>query len=234
MSKCPQCEDEVREDAAFCPNCGYNLKQGEVSDAEAPGERKRSYTEHLTIAYNVANQNPTVFVPALLAGIISSGLNWLGQGSLGVMAILVSIAASIIAFMLSFASLDMSRDAYNRQPLDLGESMRYVSGRFLEFLVAAIVGGIMSITIILIPVVVLMFSIMVIDETGLTNSLSRAFSVLGADLSDILLILLVNILGSFIISYVPLVSGLLNSALNVIIGLAFIDLYYNYKRPAQG
>lgn len=233
MSKCPHCEGEVREDAAFCPHCGYNLKQGEVSDAGAPGERKRSYTEHLTIAYNVANQNPTVFVPALLAGIISSGLSWLGQGFLGVTAILISLAAAIISFMLSFASLDMSRDAYNRQPLDLGESIRYVSGRLPEFIIAAVVGGIMSITIILIPVAVLMFSIMVIDETGLTNALSKAFSVLGADLTDIILILLVSILGAFVISYVPLVSGLLSSALNVIIGLAFIDLYYNYKSSSQ-
>jgi hypothetical protein len=230
MSKCPHCEGEVREDAAFCPHCGYDLKQGKVNDAETHGERKRSYTEHLKIAYNVANQNPTVFVPALLSGIISSGLSWLSPGTPDEIGILISIASAVISFMLSFASLDMSRDAYNRQPLDLGDSMRYVSGRFLEFFVAAIVGGIMSITIILIPVVVLMFGIMVIDETGLTNAISKAFSVLGADLSDILLILLVNILGSFVIGYVPLVSGLLNSALNVIIGLAFIDLYYNYKR----
>jgi hypothetical protein len=230
MSKCPHCEGEVREDASFCPHCGYNLKQGEVGGAEAPGDRKRGFTEHLRIGYNVANQNPTVFVPALLAGIISSGINWLSQGNPGEIGILLSLAAAIISFMLSFASLDMSRDAYNRQPLELGESMSYVSGRLLTFIVAAIVGGIMSITIILIPVVVLMFSIMVIDETGLTNALSKAFSVLGADLSDILLILLVSILGSFVISFVPLVSGLLTSALNVIIGLAFIDLYYNYKR----
>jgi hypothetical protein len=102
------------------------------------------------------------------------------------------------------------------------------------FLVAAIVGGIMAVTIFLIPVVLLMFCIMVVDETGLTSALSKAFSVLGADLKDILLILLVNILGAVVVSFVPLVSGLLVSALNVVIGLAFIDLYHNYKGSAQG
>ena len=228
MPNCPNCNGEVREDAAFCPNCGHDLKQGGVGGAGVQGERKRGYAEHLTIAYNVAIGNPMVFLPAILSGVISSILNWFSQGS-GIVAILVGVAASIIAFMLSFASLDMSRDAYNKQPLDLQESINYVVGRLPEFIVAAIVGGLLSITIILIPVVVLMFSIMVIDETGLTDSLSKASSVLGADLKDILLILLVSILGSIVISFVPLVSGLLNAALNVVIGLAFIDLYYNYK-----
>jgi len=229
MPKCPKCGGEVREDASFCPFCGNNLKSGETG-AGAPGERKRGYTEHLTIGFNVAIQKPMVFVPTILAGLISSGMNWLGQGTPDLIPVLVSVVASIVSFLLSFASLDMSRDAYNKQPLDLGGSVGYVSGRFLQFFVAAIVGGIMSITIILIPVVVLMFTIMVIDETGLTDALSKAFKVLGADLADIVLIILLSILGAVVIGFVPLVSGLLVSALNVIIGLAFIDLYYNYKR----
>ncbi len=233
MPKCPKCGGEVKEDASFCPFCGNNLKTGEIG-AGAPGERKRGYAEHLTIGFNVAIQNPMVFVPTILAGLISSGMNWLGQGTPGFIPLLVSVVASIVSFLLSFASLDMSRDAYNKQPLNLQESVGYVSGRFLQFFVASIVGGLMAITIILIPVVVLMFSIMVIDETGLTDALSKAFKVVGADLADIVLILLVNILGFVVIGFVPLVSGLLVSALNVVIGLAFIDLYHNYKGSAQG
>ena len=230
MPKCPQCGGEVREDASFCPFCGYNLKSGETTGAGAQG--KRSYTEHLTIGFNVATQNPMVFVPTILAGLISSGMNWVGQGTPGFMPLLVAVAASIVSFLLSFASLDMSRDAYNKQPLDLGGSVGYVAGRFLEFFVAAVVAGIMAITIFLIPVVILMFTIMVIDETGLTSALSKAFSVLGAELKDILLILLVSIAGAIVIGFVPLVSGLLVAALNVVIGLALIDLYYNYKGSA--
>jgi len=230
MLKCPKCEGEVREDAAFCPHCGNDMKLGKTSGAGAPV--KRSYTEHLTVGFNVATQNPMVFVPTILAGLISSGMSWLGQGLPGYTPILVSIIASVVSFLLSFASLDMSRDAYNKQPLDLGESVGYVSGRFIQFFVAAIVGGIIAVTIILIPVVMLMFTIMVIDETSITDALSKAFGVLGADLTDVLLILLVSILGAIVIGFVPLVSGLLVSALNVVIGLAFIDLYYNYKGSA--
>jgi hypothetical protein len=87
----------------------------------------------------------------------------------------------------------------------------------------------MAVTIILIPVVILMFVIMVMDETGITNAISKSLDVLRADLGDVLLILLVSIIGSFVISYVPFVSTLLDAALNVVVGLAFIDLYANYK-----
>ena len=226
MPNCPKCGGEVREDAAFCPNCGNKLKP-EPSGPEAPG--KRSYTEHLTIGFNVATQNPMVFVPTILAGLISSGISWLGQGLPGLMPLLLALVASIVSFLLSFASLDMSRDAYNKQPLDLGGSVGYVAGRIVEFFVAAVVGGIMAVTIFLIPVVTLMFTIMVIDETGLTAAISKAFSVLGAELKDVIIILLVSIAGAIVVGYVPLVSGLLASAINVVVGLAFIDLYYNYK-----
>jgi hypothetical protein len=87
----------------------------------------------------------------------------------------------------------------------------------------------MSVTIILIPVVILMFVVMVMDETGLTDAISKSLDVLRADLGDVLLILLVSIIGSIVLSFVPFVSDLLNAALNVVVGIAFIDLYANYK-----
>jgi len=229
MPNCPKCGGEVREDATFCPNCGNKLTT-EPSGPGSPG--KRGYTEHLTIGFNVATQNPMVFVPTVLAGLISSGIGWLGLGLPDLMPLLLALVASIVSFLLSFASLDMSRDAYNKQPLDLGGSVGYVAGRIVEFFVAAVVGGIMAVTIFLIPVVTLMFTIMVIDETGLTAALSKAFSVLGAELKDVIIILLVSIAGAIVVGYVPLVSGLLASAINVVVGLAFIDLYYNYKGSA--
>jgi predicted ABC-type exoprotein transport system permease subunit len=71
--------------------------------------------------------------------------------------------------------------------------------------------------------------IMVIDETGIMDAFSKAFNVLKADLMDIIFVLIVSIVGSVFIGYVPFVSTLLNSVFNVIIGLAFIDIYVNYK-----
>ena len=225
---CPECGSEIIEGSRFCTNCGASLDPVE-GEPSAAGERKRSYVEHLTIGFNVAASQPMVFVPAVLAGVIGALIYWATMGSMGFTATLLSIAASIIAFVLNFASIDMSRDAYMNEPLDLGESVNYVTGRFVDFIVAAIVGGLMSVTIILIPLVLLMFVVMVMDETGLTDAISKSLDVLRADLGDVLLILLVSIVGSFVISYVPYVSNLLDAALNVVVGLAFIDLYANYK-----
>ena len=225
---CPNCGSEIIEGSKFCTDCGARLDQVE-GEPSTTSERKRSYVEHLTVGFNVAASQPMVFVPAVLSGVIGAVIYWTTTGSMGYTAALFSIVASIITFVLNFASIDMSRDAYREEALDLGESVSYVTGRILEFIVAAIVGGLMAVTIILIPVVILMFVIMVMDETGITDAVSKSLDVLRADLGDVLLILLVSIVGSFVISYVPFVSALLDAALNVIVGLAFIDLYANYK-----
>ncbi len=123
----------------------------------------------------------------------------------------------------------MSRDAYFKQPLELGRSVNYVVGRFFEFLLAAIVGGLLSITIILIPVVIFMFVIMVLDETGMWDSFSSALDVIRSELRDVIVILLISIVASVILGYVPFFSSLLDSVINVIVGIAFIDVYVTYR-----
>jgi hypothetical protein len=234
---CPSCGNEVNEDEEYCSECGHNLK-GEIpsdlgSDVDAMG--------HLTQAFNLSMNKPMVFLPTVLGGIISSILGWIaismgyavsGVGNFrgyAVIGILFSLLGAFFVYILSFASIDMGRDAYLNKPLSLEESINYVLSRLVDFILASIVGAILALTIILIPVVLLMFVIMVMDETGISQALSRAFSLLGAELGDIIVVILVSIIGSAILSYVPLISGLLKSALTVIINLAFIDMYFKFK-----
>jgi hypothetical protein len=233
---CPNCGTEVDEDKKFCPECGYNI-EGEEPQYMGAGE---DAVGHLTRAFNIAMDKPMVFIPTLLGGVVSALIGWIasgmgyssgiGFGRFGALSILFSLAGSFFVYILSFASIDMGRDAYLNKPLSLGESIGYVFNRLVTFILASIVGVILSITIILIPVVGLMFVIMVMDETGITASLSRAFSLVGAELRDIVVIILLSIIGSAIISYIPIISGLLQSALTVVVNLAFIDMYYRYKR----
>lgn len=223
---CPNCGAKVPEGSVFCPECGHRL---DSPSNQMTGTRGRGFAEHLNVGINVALSHPMVFVPVILSGIISGALDFYSNEPY-VFFGLLSLIGVFISFLLNFASIDMSRDAYFNDTLDLGSSMNYVLGRFLTFFLASIVGALMSITIILIPVAIFMFVIMVIDESGISYSISRSFNVLRADLGDIVLIILVSIIGSAILGFIPLIGGLLQAALNVIVGLSFIDIYSYYKQ----
>jgi hypothetical protein len=235
---CTSCGAEV-DGKEFCPQCGAKQLIDDASP-QAPSsspsekivrEQSRGAMEHLTIGFNVAMNNPLVFLPAVLSGVIGGIIGYTSSalfiGSAG--GTILGLINSVISFILGFAATDMSRDAYNKQPLDLGSSISYVVSRIVPFLIAAIFGGLLSITIVFIPAVILTFVIMVIDETGVMDAFGKAFNVIKADLGDILIVLLVAIVGFFIIGYIPFVSSLIYSVLNVVIGLAFIDIYVNFK-----
>jgi hypothetical protein len=239
---CPNCGAVTDEGKPFCPQCGHRLDAQAIpptspaSSTTTPvvpidvkHEQRRGAVEHLTIGYSVALSNPLVFLPAVLSGIIGLlvGTTQPLLGSYGF--VILQLLSALISFILSFASTDMSRDAYNKQPLNLGESIGYVFKRFVPFLIASIFGALLSLTIVFIPAVTLTFVIMVIDETGIMDAFSKAFKVLFADIMDIIIVLIVAIVGFFITGYIPYLSTLLYSVLNVIIGLAFIDIYVNYK-----
>ncbi len=240
------CGAEVDEDQTFCNRCGHSLKGEEAPRPLGVPSRtrfeERGAGDHLSTGFNIASEKPLVFLPTIIGGILGSLISFFNpMGDFSYMAPrfvpgflvaggLISLVSSFIIYILNFASIDMSRDAYFDQPLDLSNSINYVLRRFLTFLGASILGVIMSITIILIPVVSLMFVIIVMDETGVTNALSSAFKVLGYDLGDVIIILIVSIVGSIILGLIPVIGSLLNAALKVIISLSFIDLYYSYKQ----
>lgn len=194
----------------------------------SPSGTDKRALDHITIGYTVAFEQPIVFLPPLISGLLGSILSYsvvLGD----MLSLILGIVVSILTFILTFASIDMSRDAYYKQPLDLMRSVNYIAGRFFIFFIAAIFGGILSITIILIPVVLFMFVIMVLDETGIMDSFQKSIEVLRAELTDVIVIIIVSIIASAIVSYVPLVSSILDAIVNVIIGIAFIDIYATYK-----
>ncbi len=144
-------------------------------------------------------------------------------------AALLSLAGSILVYLLNFASIDMARDAYVGDRLDLGASMNYVVGRIGTFIVASLVGVLLSITIILIPVSIFMFVIIVMDETSVGTAVSRAFRVIKRDIGDVMVIILASIIGTILLSFVPWIDGLLIACLGVVIDLAFISVYEKYR-----
>ena len=191
------------------------------------GTEKRAL-DHIQIGYNVAIEQPIVFLPPLISGLLGTIVDYIGGWS-DMLSLVLGLGVSILSFILTFASIDMSRDAYHKQPLDLMRSVNYIAGRFFIFFVAAIFGGVLSITIILIPVVLFMFVVMVIDETGIMDSFQKSIDVIRAELSDVIVIIIISIIASAVVSFVPIVSSILDVVVNVVIGIAFIDIYETYK-----
>ena len=236
---CQNCGTAVEEETRFCSECGTDLNQQpspETSTATnnvysgTPRGREKGAIDHITTGYQVALEQPTVFIPSIISGVLGLLVSYLTYDLVGsTLSLILSLAVSIISFILSFASTDISRDAYYKQPLDLMNSVNYVTSRFLDFLLAAIFGGLLSITVILIPVVIFMFVIMVMDEVGIMDALKQSISVIQSDFVDVLVVIVVSIVASVVIGYVPLVSTLLDAVVNVILGIAFIDIYATYK-----
>jgi hypothetical protein len=235
---CSICGASLQEDSLTCPQCGNKLQSDGANPQNTPpssvesivGRPSGGLADHLTLGFNVAVSNPIIFAPAVIGGIIeiiissvTTGIYFLSWMTL------LEIISTTISFILGFASVDLARNAYQKRGLDLGSSINYVFKRFGSFLIAAILGAILSITVLLIPVAILMFVIMVVDETGIIDALVKAFRVIFADLGDIIVILVVAIVGSFLLGLVPLLSTFLIDALYVVISLACIDLYTLYK-----
>ena len=239
IKNCPNCGSQNEENAAFCAKCGSNLQNDETATSVAhpskyagtPRGGEKKAMDHLLIGYNVAMEQPLVFLPPIISGVLGFLVSYtLTNVSVGALLFtLIGTTSSIFSFILNFASTDMSRDAYYKQRLDLGQSIEYIVGRFFTFLLAAIFGGLLSITVVLIPVVLFMFVIMVLDETGIMDAFEKAINVLRAELSDVLVLFVVSIVASLVFGFVPLFSSLLNSIVNVIMGIAFIDIYVTHK-----
>ncbi len=190
---------------------------------------------------------PVVLLPALIGAVISAFFSlvvdaasisfrfWnmpnLTPAVIGLLVVggILALIGGIISYIMAFASLDMSRDAYLGRGLSLGESIGYVFSRILTFIAASIVAVILAITIILIPVVLLMFIVIVVDEVGIGASISRAFNFVRSRLVDVLILIAIGIVGNGVLSAIPFLGVLLNAAFNVLLGLAYIDLYMHYK-----
>lgn len=239
IKNCPNCGSQNEDDATFCAQCGTSIKNDETASPMAPpskyegiprGGEKRAM-DHLRIGFNVAMEQPMVFLPPIISGVlgflVSYTLTNVNVGAL--LFTIIGTTSLIFSFILNFASTDMSRDAYYKQPLDLGQSIEYIVGRFFTFVIAAVFGGLLSITVILMPVVLFMFVIMVLDETDIMDAFEKAINVLRAELSDVLVLIVVSIVASLVIGFVPLFSSLLSSIVNVILGIAFIDIYVTHK-----
>ena len=201
-------------------------------------ERNIVGANHLRSGFQIALSKPILFVPALLKVLFDTLFLVItpSEGAIyppftyswSLFALLGILNFVVVAF-LNFVDIDMSRDAYLDAPLSLGGSSRYVLRRIGTFVAATLIGLFLMMTIVLIPVANLMFLIIVIEETGIGSSVSKALSVCRENLGTAIVLCILSIFSSWFLVYLPYIGRLVASAFGVVINLAFIDLYFNTK-----
>lgn len=208
----------------------------------------------LSRAYEIISSQPQVLYPALIGAAIPFlvGLAQLlvlpgfGYGfpslffgfhpaflGLVLLFALAGLIGLVVMFVMSFASIEMSRRAYLGEATSVSESVSYVLDRIGTIVVAAIVGGILSVTVVLIPVVILMFVVIVVEETGISDALSKSFEVAGERLGPVVILAVVAIVGGGILNLIPIIGSLILAAWYVLIGLSFMHIYFDYRGQIQ-
>ena len=56
MSTCRSCENELTEDANFCPNCGLRTEKGENDNVRTPVDRRLNWEKDLDKAIQAATK----------------------------------------------------------------------------------------------------------------------------------------------------------------------------------
>lgn len=224
------------------------VEKKEERNVFSPSNPEADWTDALSalrVGANIIVAKPAMLLPALIGAVISAALSIAANRffiPLGILAfnslniglffvgLVLTIVGGIISYIMTFASLDMARNAYLNKELNISKSISYVIKRILTFFIVSIVGAILAITVILIPLVILMFIIIVVDEVGLTDSLSRAAKFLSDRLVEVIILVAIGVVGSIILGLIPLIGSVLVVAFNILIALAYIDVYFRYKK----
>jgi len=107
--------------------------------------------------------------------------------------------ASIILFIALCMSVDMANDAINKRPMNMKKSMNLVTGKLGTLFLAAIIAGILSFTIILIPVALLIIVIAIIEGTDAIESTKRSFNFFVKNLGELIIFLIILIVVGIIV-----------------------------------
>jgi hypothetical protein len=126
-------------------------------------------------------------------------------------------------------TVDIARCDYNDQNPSLKKSFNYAKGRLGKFFLAALIMNLLATTIILLPASFYMYVIMVVDETGIREALSKGFNLSVSRIkTSVGLILLLAAIFMFSIQ-IPYFSDIVRTAFSTFIIIAAVDLYESYK-----
>ncbi|MDI9619298.1 MAG: hypothetical protein QFX33_00535 [Candidatus Nezhaarchaeota archaeon] len=153
--------------------------------------------------------------------------------------LLGAILAAIVGFIASCMLVDMTRDVLNGRPADIRKSFDYVKGRIGVLFIVAILAGLCSVTIILLPVAIFLVIAAVVEELNAVESLRVAFRFVADNIGEVVIfivvVIVVGLVASYGLSLIPLVGSYVGAVvswiLNVIFTVSAVHLYHSLKAP---
>lgn len=126
--------------------------------------------------------------------------------------------------------VDMANDALIGGRVNMSKSLNIVLGRIGTLIVAAIIAAILAITIILLPIAIFIPIIAIIERLDAIESTKRAFSFVSRNLGEVIIFIIIVIVVSIILAFIPIIGRALIWLANVIFTVAAVDLYLKRSR----
>ena len=140
------------------------------------------------------------------------------------------IALEIVSNLFTFATIDMARNAYLENDLSLERTAGYVRSRLGVFLVAGVVSLLLQLTFVLIPLSILFFMVLVVEDTGIRAALSKGFRLGIDNFGTVTGLIILWIVSFLVFGMIPYVSEITRAIPGVVLYVALIDLYYQSER----
>jgi len=257
MANCPKCGAEIQENSNFCANCGYSIETRPIIRKGLGNHLRFSFNfirKHPIILLPEFLAGLVSYGLRRILGMVGESLNirdfilkQLGVNGtritavsdipdisplfwiLPIIIIIILLLISGVSGLFSFTTFHMVWDGHRTGNVEIGSSSRYTLSRIGKFFIASIIASLFSLTIILLPAAMFMYGIMVIENTGIRNGLSEGFKLslnkIGASAGLVILFLILTLLSEAI----PYVGEFLAFIPAVIVEIASLDLYMNYK-----
>jgi hypothetical protein len=139
------------------------------------------------------------------------------------------VVLDLISKVFTFATIDMARDAYLGNEVDLGRTAGYVRSRIGLFLFAAFVGLLVQLTFVLIPLSILYLVVLVVENAGIRASLSKSFKLGIENFRTVTGLIILWIVSFLLFDMVPYVSEITRAIPGVVLYVALIDLHNESK-----
>jgi hypothetical protein len=148
---------------------------------------------------------------------------------LPIVMMLVLITVTGISGLFTFLTFHMAWERTQGNNINFRDSVSYVKSRFGKFFLASIVASALALTIILLPAVLFMYTIMVVDYSGIRDGLSKGFKLSVDNIGTSVGLVFFYVIAIWLVGLVPIIGTFLRFLPTVVFELATLDLYLNSK-----